>query len=89
MAPNPLSAQEFEEKKRQQMGGMPPSAAAPRPMTFDQCSASSNEPSARDLLLQRAEILRVKAKQLEALADQLPTRMTPEAARGLIQLLIQ
>jgi hypothetical protein len=45
------------------------------------------EPSVRELLLQRARLLRVKAEDLEALADQLPVRMTPQAAEGLMQLL--
>lgn len=43
--------------------------------------------NACDLLLQRANDLRRKAAQLEALAGQLPTRMTPEAALGMMQLL--
>lgn len=47
------------------------------------------KPSARDLLLQRAVHLRIKAEQLEALAGQLPSCMTPEASQGLIQLLIR
>jgi hypothetical protein len=43
-------------------------------------------PSARDVLLQRVEHLRIEASQLEALSNQLPVEMTPDAAAALIRL---